>query len=651
MNVIYRSDIDGLRAVAILSVFVFHAFPDALPGGFIGVDVFFVISGYLISFAIFNEVDAGKFSFSDFYARRTRRIFPALIAVLSSVFVAGFFVLLPVELTRLGKNIASVATFTLNFLLQRDVGYFDGAGSVNVVLNLWSLCIEEQFYLLFPPLFLLAYKLRLNRLAVLACIIASSFALNIYFISSEATFTFFSPLTRFWELAVGGLLAYALPRNNWVRGPVSGFVLSGLGLSIILCGVFLITKDMAFPGWFALAPTIAACCLIAAEGPNALKGLLSNRLMVFVGKISYPLYLWHYPIFSYLRIYESSEPPLFVMSCAMAVSILCAVLTYQFIERPFRVGALKRISNAMTIGCLVAALLCLGVLGKLAQRERGLTQRMGGDWAPMLAQMYESQGGQNCALKNLIPEESTCLIAKANEAPTVALIGDSHAVHFFAGVSRYVDLQGGNLIALTGPGCVPFIGVRTRQVKGDPEVCAAIVERVFLYLDNNPQIKTVLIATRGPISLSGKPFGQDDVPGRYIDSDVYPQAKTLPSLFAQGLEATVSHLIKSGKKVVFILDNPELGFDPELCSDLSISRKKNASCKVERNAVDERNLEYRKIVNATKSKHPDMQVVDTLLRICDSQYCYAKKGDKFIYRDNNHLTTYGSLLLAPGYQF
>jgi peptidoglycan/LPS O-acetylase OafA/YrhL len=650
MNVNYRSDIDGLRAVAILSVLVFHAFPDALPGGFIGVDVFFVISGYLISFAIFNEIDAGKFSFSDFYARRTRRIFPALIAVLSSVFVVGFFVLLPVELTRLGKNIASAATFTLNFLLQRDVGYFDGAGSVNEVLNLWSLCIEEQFYLLFPPLFLLAYKLTLNRLAVIAAIIASSFALNIYLISSEATFTFFSPVTRFWELAVGGWLAYALPRNNWVRGPVSGFVLSGLGLSIILCGVFLITKDMAFPGWFALAPTIAACCLIAAEGPNALKGLLSNRLMVFVGKISYPLYLWHYPIFSYLRIYESGEPTVLVMSLAMAVSVLSAFLTYQFIEHPFRFGALKRVSHGMIIGSLVTALLCVGILGKLTQRERGFSQRMGGDWEQMLAQMDEPQGGQDCAFQDPIAE-STCLISRPGVAPTVALIGDSHAVHFFAGAAKSVDLHGGNLIALTGPGCVPFIGVRTRQVKGDPEVCAAIVERVFLYLDNNPQIKTVLIATRGPISLTGKTFGQDEVPGRFIDSDVYPLAKTLPSLFAQGLDTTVSHLIKSGKKVVFILDNPELGFDPELCSDLSIARKKNPSCKVERSVVDARNLEYRGLVMQAKTKHPGLQVIDTLKTICDDQYCYARRDGRYIYRDNNHLTTFGSLLLAPEYQF
>jgi peptidoglycan/LPS O-acetylase OafA/YrhL len=175
MNFNYRKDIDGLRAIAILSVFIYHGFPNLLPGGFVGVDIFFVISGYLISFAIFDGIDKGNFSFSDFYVRRARRIFPALIASLIAIYIVGLLVLLPGELTRLGKNIASAATFTLNFVLKQNTGYFDAAGEQNAALHLWSLCIEEQFYMLFPPLFLLISKIRLNRILVIITIILSSF--------------------------------------------------------------------------------------------------------------------------------------------------------------------------------------------------------------------------------------------------------------------------------------------------------------------------------------------------------------------------------------------------------------------------------------------------------------------------------------------
>ncbi|MDB0554051.1 acyltransferase, partial [Ralstonia solanacearum] len=187
MNLNYRSDIDGLRAIAILSVFLYHAFPGVLPGGFIGVDVFFAISGFLISHAIFTGIDNKGFSFRDFYARRTRRIFPALVLVLAATYAAGLLILLPVELTRLGKDIAAAATFTLNFVLRHDNGYFDAAGEHNPVLHLWSLCIEEQFYFVLPPLFLIASKLRLNRLAVVIAIILGSFLLNVYMVGTQAT--------------------------------------------------------------------------------------------------------------------------------------------------------------------------------------------------------------------------------------------------------------------------------------------------------------------------------------------------------------------------------------------------------------------------------------------------------------------------------
>jgi hypothetical protein len=407
---------------------------------------------------------------------------------------------------------------------------------------------------------------------------------------------------------------------------------------------------MQFPGWIALIPIAGASCIIAAQHGNKFQDLIANRGMVLIGKISYPLYLWHYPIFSYLRIYESNEPSVAMVIFSMGLSLLLAFLTYQFIERPIRFGRFKQASNQMIIGTLVTALLLVGILGKLTQRERGFASRMGGEWRTNLAQMNESQGGETCAFLEPNPD-SSCLISNSKADPTVALIGDSHAVHFFAGVATYVASTGGNLIALSGPGCVPFLGVRTRQVKGDPEICGGIVDRIFSSIDDHPQIKTVVIATRGPMTLTGKPFGQDEVPGRYIDSDQYPDAHGASELFSQGLEVTLKHLTSRKKEVVFIFDNPELGFNPELCGDLSLVRKTHPTCKIAREQVEARNFEYRALVTNVLSRYPTVKVIDTLKTFCDADYCYARKDEQLIYRDNNHLTRFGSMLLTPAYQF
>lgn len=242
----YRSDIDGLRTIAILSVFVYHAFPNIIPGGFVGVDIFFVISGYLISLGIFDGIDRKNFSFADFYVRRTRRIFPALLIVLIATYVAGLFVLLPDELTRLGKNIAAAATFTLNFVLKQNTGYFDAAGEQNPVLHLWSLCIEEQFYILFPIVFLLIAKINLNRVVSILIIIMASFYLNASMVTENAAAAFYLPITRFWEMAIGSLLAAISVRQQFLRLEKIGSLLSVTGFALIFLGVFLIDKSMEF---------------------------------------------------------------------------------------------------------------------------------------------------------------------------------------------------------------------------------------------------------------------------------------------------------------------------------------------------------------------------------------------------------------------
>ncbi|MCK9395013.1 MAG: acyltransferase [Methylobacter sp.] len=359
----YRPDIDGLRALAILSVVIFHAFPKALPGGFVGVDIFFVISGFLISCIIFKSLLRGDFSFTEFYAHRIKRIFPALILVLAACYAFGWIALLPEEFKQLGKHMAAGAGFVQNIILWQESGYFDIASRLKPLLHLWSLSIEEQFYLIYPLLIWGAWRLRLNILIMVICtLLLISFGLNISTIGKHAVETFFVPQTRFWELLAGSVLAYMqifkLPRfTEWLkrymfhpmifqqpppverRNAILSNLLSFGGLLLILAAIFGLSKGKLFPGWWALAPVLGAFLLILA-GPTGWVNLniLANRLMVFVGLISYPLYLWHWPLLSFARIMESGKTSAIMRISIIALSFLLAWLTYRLIEKPVRFG-------------------------------------------------------------------------------------------------------------------------------------------------------------------------------------------------------------------------------------------------------------------------------------------------------------------------
>jgi peptidoglycan/LPS O-acetylase OafA/YrhL len=334
----YRPDIDGLRAVAVLSVVGFHAFPTFVKSGFIGVDIFFVISGFLISTIIFSSLDKDRFSFLDFYSRRVRRIFPALIAVLVACLGIGWFFLLADEYAQLGKHIAGGSAFVSNFILWGESGYFDTAAETKPLLHLWSLGIEEQFYLLYPLILWVAWRFKVKRLAVISSIAALSFAINIVQQQSDPVATFYSPQTRFWELMLGSLLAYAKLYSQLRLTPLSvrfANLSSFAGLALMASGFLYLSVESAFPGWWALLPSLGATLLIVAGGDAWFnRAVLSNRLLVWVGLISYPLYLWHWAYLSFARVFLNNAPSLVVTCILVALSILSAWLTHLIVEKP-----------------------------------------------------------------------------------------------------------------------------------------------------------------------------------------------------------------------------------------------------------------------------------------------------------------------------
>ena len=361
-HVKYRPDIDGLRAVAVLAVVGFHAFPNWVSGGFVGVDIFFVISGFLISTIIFEGLDTGRFSFLEFYSRRVKRIFPALLLVLVACLSFGWALLLADEYAQLGKHVAGGAGFVSNLVLWNESGYFDGGSDKKPLLHLWSLGIEEQFYIVWPLLLWAFWKRRVGVLTVTLLIFLASFGLNIAGIAHDPVATFYSPLTRFWELLCGSLLAWLSLKQNAIRltGPSATFpglraiaaflALEGkrsplrnalsIGGALLIAVVFLlVTKEKAFPGWWALPPTLGAALLIAA-GPEGWvnRVLLARRTMVFFGLISFPLYLWHWPLLSFVRIVVSEAAPRAIRVAAVLLAIALAWVTYKLIEKPLRFG-------------------------------------------------------------------------------------------------------------------------------------------------------------------------------------------------------------------------------------------------------------------------------------------------------------------------
>lgn len=453
-------------------------------GGFVGVDVFFVISGFLISSILFSQLENGSFSFWHFYSRRIRRIYPVLITVLFACLAIGWIFLTNInqdyylfhsEYAQLGKHVAGGAGFISNFLLWFESGYFDGASELKPLLHLWSLGIEEQFYIVWPLLLWFAWKKRLNLFWVSAALAATSFFLNLYFYRSDPAADFFSPYTRFWELLCGAMLAWFMSHRNsplFSLKTVSlqhtpffdlfhkyGYlrhIFSVSGALLIVISVFFVknTSTRGYPGPWALFPVLAAVLLIVAGKDGWFnRHVLSNRVLVWFGLISYPLYLWHWPLLSMARIVLRNEPPLWIRVAAFPVCILLAWLTTKFIENPLRFG---QSSNFKTVA-LFSIMLCLGASGMLIFQNKGSLST-----PPPIIQTLENvvqndhktnPAFSNGCHQNIYNKYKECPHWTSHSTkPTIAVWGDSHAAHLVAGFEKNFGDQF-NILQRTGGSC------------------------------------------------------------------------------------------------------------------------------------------------------------------------------------------------------
>lgn len=372
---LWRNDITGLRALAVLPVLIFHAFPSLIPGGFFGVDVFFVISGYLISGIIFRSIASSSFSYLEFYEKRIKRIIPNLILLLTFVAAAGWFILLPDEYANLGMHIDASTLFIQNFQLLSEIGYFTEDALRKPLLHLWSLAIEEQFYIVFPLICTLIWRLSrsVKMIGIAAALIALG-SLAACLSSSDRNFAFYFPLTRFWELGAGILLSYSETFIGFSTSRFSQNVRNGLsiaGILMIVLPMAFVTESAAHPGLITLIPVLGAVLIIAAE-PDAFfnRTLLCWRPMTFVGLISYSLYLWHWPLLAYLFIAVPDATPS-VLIAALALSFVIAALVYFYVENPIR----RCRNSGKAVLLLLAGLVLMLALGETIRQTDGFPQR------------------------------------------------------------------------------------------------------------------------------------------------------------------------------------------------------------------------------------------------------------------------------------
>jgi len=648
----YRSDIDGLRALAVWAVLVFHAFPTALPGGFAGVDIFFVISGFLITAILAREHAHGRLRLRRFYARRVRRIFPALALVLAATYGLAWFVMNAAEFKHLGKHMAAGAGFVSNWVSWNEAGYFDRDAASKPLLHLWSLAIEEQFYLVWPLVFTLALRWRRAAVTLCAAMLVLSIAANIWLVGEHAAATFFLPPTRFWELLAGAMLALS-PSARPAPGSKAD-TLSIAGLTLCILSFLLLRPEFAFPGWWALLPVLGTSALLAA-GPQswANRTLLARPLAVWMGRISYPLYLWHWPLLSLTFILAGPQPvPAGVRGAILGASVMLAWLTTAVIEARFRFGPPHMAK--VVVPCL--ALLSIGFVGSRVYERDGFSFRRGSDAQADVATASLGQGKefvrQDCATGS---QKFPGLCATDRRTPPhFAVWGDSKAEALFWGlVRRSAPDQGWMLLGMRG--CAPMSGVeRTSAFLRDrPQDCAQANRDILQALISDRSIHTVLLAFTD----------RDTIGPRFAYSS--PRENIIPNadakvLVLEGIERAVIALEQAGKLVGVILDNPRLP-DPERCMDRAAlawpgvrtalalgNRSSAARCDLsyadylkQRQALDQ-------LIMQIEHRHPNMIVYDPGPVLCDpsTRRCPMTMDGKYLYSYGDHVSDFANGRMA-----
>jgi len=653
----YRPDIDGLRGIAVLSVVLFHGFPYFVTGGFVGVDIFFVISGFLISAIILQGLEQQRFSFLEFYVRRVRRIYPALVLVLAVCLMFGWFALFSQEYAQLGKHVVGGAGFIANILSWLEAGYFDTRQDLKPLLHLWSLGVEEQYYLIWPVLLVVLWKWARALPLLIGLLLLVSLVLNVSLVGSAPDSTFYLLPARFWELLLGSMLAYAALRWNRAApagslattyGPITqsllayrkplGEIAAGVGLLLLCCAILFIDRNKHFPGWWALLPCLGAALLIAA-GPQTFvnRMTLSAKPLVLVGLISYPLYLWHWPLLSFARVLSASEPSRVTKGILILASFMLAWLTYLFVERPIRANKTRRTAYALFAVCAV-----LGITGLMVRMQDGVPTRAinsHGNGEALVAEARKQQALIQASEKwekcNTVEISEVagkfCSVHGDVHATPILVWGDSHAKAWASVFYRIAQEQHLRVFLFWSGGCPPIVELRrTDSVARAIGLCShfgtaeSVLEAIRVI---RPQHVFVignwgLYTHSSTIEISG-------------ESANVPRAAHVEGLRERLVRTLL--LVSATSPTTVFRSMPGLVNDVER----ALPRGFPLEPTLERHRAYEAGLDP--AIDAAVARTKNLSVFDPAAITC-TQSCKAVMQNTVLYRDNNHISRAGSLL-------
>lgn len=645
----YRPDIDGIRAIAVLSVIAFHAFPKRLTGGFIGVDIFFVISGFLITQIIINEIDAGKFKIRNFYSRRIRRIIPSLLVVLATTLILGWFLLLPQDYVQLASVTTGATIFITNFVLWSQVGYFDADAIQKPLLHLWSLSIEEQFYLLWPLILLMLFKVRKYAFALTGVMLVVSFYTAYHYRYINPDLAFYSPAPRFWELLIGAGLAFVFVYHYKVIGKILSLKFlaefgGAISLFAMLIALYLGTEKRSLLTVLIGVLSSAGLILFGAR-PTLTSKLVGNPISVWIGLISYPLYLWHWIFLSFGHIYFTGTPPKLARGLSVLLSIALSYGCYRLLEVHMR----NKAHEARKVISLLVGLIVIALAGIVIQLSNGAENRVGTSKANM-NQLIKAQGS-DVGCGDLIGNPKHlfhyCRYNNVGGARTIAITGDSHALAAWDGFSDYYEKAGINTILLSNSLCPPFIGVATGMSIPKLNECTESTREIIDAITKTKGIDTVIFISRGSYYITG----HEEIPIRHVkfmkwpaSQQTTPPISTKAALFQESLQKTVDLYRIQGKKIYLVSENPELPFDLKNCLDFGIVRAKtDAKCepKNRTHVLDRQSLHRNILQNINGAKF-----IDTLDIFCPEKSCNFLRNGTLMYLDDDHLSKFGSKLQA-----
>ena len=650
----YRPDIDGLRAIAVIVVVLFHARVGPFSGGFVGVDVFFVISGYLIAGIILDDIEAGKFSIAAFYERRMRRLFPALFAVLVACTIAGYLLFLPEEFRKFGQSVVATSVFVSNYLFWTQAGYFDTPAELKPLLHTWSLAVEEQFYLFFPAFLILVSKHAKRLLVRLVAIIAVvSFLISAASLVKHPDTAFYLPHTRIWELMIGALLVVSrMPATTTQR---ARDMFAGIGFVMILASAVLFSSQTPFPGPAALLPCLGAALIIhtGRTGGSIVHSALATRPFVYVGLISYSLYLWHWPILVFARAWAVRPLTTLEAGGLIVLSFVMADLSWRFVESPFR-GRKGHFTRRQIFAFGGGATFAMIALGAVIDIRDGIPSRVPDAVAAAAAGASDVDETFKRRCSNFSPQQVStdilCRIGANNDTPpTFLLWGDSHAYAIASMVSAAAhDANVVGLFAGSG-GCAPLLGVSrtTRRTFA----CEAFNDAVLGLIQRDDALSTIVLASRWTLVADGRPYlneGGDDLFVRDADSNVVGLEENR-AVFSRGLERTLAALHDAGKHVVVVGPIPEIGFDVPATLARNLWFVRGFEFAPSRAAFAQRQQFVMETLQDLQRRFAFVLVrPDEIL--CDDVRCRIVAGEHPLYSDNNHLSITGAAALRPMFE-